>query len=298
MPGFLYFIPTQAKTLGPRAIADAGLGYAIDRKMIQPVTVGPGGEPGILVADEAAMDRSALKYRPTEQSWRTFARDNGQSISVGWYTDEPPTPQDLVRRQPLPGASVTLPDGHVYQVPIARRFAEFEGRLVGLCALPQALARDGSGVWVPSAPIARYARLWDMLQGYLAAREEASTQTAEGEVIFFRYEPINDLAIGILGINYRLGADELEALGLWTQDVRTQVLRIALDEETREAWIKKKAAAFRLLSGDSSAGPDASTPAAPAITPPPSASSTSGSTDCTDDTADNPGHVTFNPAQV
>jgi len=295
MPGFLYFIPTPAKMLGPRAIADAGLGYAIDRKAIQPVVTGPTGDPGILVSDESAMDRAALKYRPTEQTWRMFTRDSGQVIGVGWYTDEPPTPQDLIRRQPLPGSPVTLPDGHGYQIPVARRFAEFEGRLLSCCGLPQSLARDGSGVWVPSAPIARYARLWDMLQGYLAAREEAMSQQTTDDVIYFTFPPINELAIGILGINYRIGADELEALGLWTQEARSQILRVALDEQTREDWIKKKAAAFILGTGDSSNGPEPSTPADAATTPPQSPSSTSGSAASTDDLADEPGHVTFTP---
>jgi len=297
MPGFLYFIPTPAKMLDWRAIADAGLGYAIDRKAIQPVVTGPSGDPGVLVCDESAMDRAALKYRPAEQTWRMFTRDSGQVVGVGWYTDEPPTPDDLIRRQPLPGSLVTFADGHGYQIPVALRFAEFQGRLMSCCSLPQSLARDGSGVWVPSTPIARYARLWDMLQGYLAAREEALSQQTTDDVIYFTYAPINELAIGILGINYRIGPDELEALGLWTQETRSQILRVALDEQTREDWIKKKAADFVLATGGFSSGLEPSTPANPATTPQPLPNSTSGSAASTDhDLADEPGHVAFTPS--
>lgn len=290
MPGFLYFIPSDAKTLSPAEIHRAGLGYAIDRKAFQHVITGPHGEPGFIVADESSVDRSAIKYRPTEQTWRAVTRPEGLDVCLGWYHDEPPTPTDMVRRQPLPGVSVLLADGHAYQVPIARRFAEFEGRLLGVCGLPQSLARDSAGVWVPSGPIARYARLWDLLQGYLAAREEALAKADADGVIYFDFPPINELAIGILGINYRIGPDELEALGLWTQEARTQILRIALDEQTREDWIKKKAADLIRETGDSSAGPDPSTPGTPATTPRPSASFTPGSTGFIGDDAPSPSY--------
>lgn len=269
MPGFLYFIETDAKSLSPDLIHSAGLGYAIDSRVIQPVVAGPTGKPGFIVADAAAADRPAVRYRPTEQTW---VRHNDADAHLGYYTDAPPTPSDLQRARMLPGRGVMLADDSHYQVPIVRRFAEFEDRLLWDCALPQSLSRNDQGAWVPRGPIARYARLWDMVQGYLAARETALSEAAAGETVFFQYEPINELAIGILGINYRVGPTELETLGLYTQEARAEILRIACDDDTRETWLKKKAGDLIRDIGDSSVGPAASTPADPTDTPPRSAS--------------------------
>jgi hypothetical protein len=268
MAGFLYFLP-DVRTVKPSDITAHRLDYAIESKQIQPITLGPGDRPGVIVADASSMDRAAVRYRPTTQSWHRCTRTDGPTPWVGWYTDEPPSAADLVRPSTLPGLDVTLPDGDRYQVPIARRFTEFEGRLLWSCALPQSLARDMTGVWVPRGPIARYARLWDLLQGFLIAREAAVAEATDGGTVYFDYPPINDLAIAILGINYRVGDDELEHRGLWTQDVRDAILRVACDDATREAWVKKKMLETVHAGGLSLPGPDPSTPADRTNTPPP-----------------------------
>jgi hypothetical protein len=270
MAGFLYFLPGH-KTAKPADITAARLDYAIERKAIQPVVAGPWDGPGVIVADERSVERHALRYRPAVQTWHPCRRAEGEPmVWVGWYTDEPPTAAELVRDPMLPGVDVTLPDGDRYHVPTARRWDEFEGRLLWSCALPQSLARDATGVWVPRGPVAKYARLWDLLAGFVTARELAIAQATDGGTVLFDYPPINDLAIAVLGINYRIGADELEARGLWTQEIRDAVIRAALDDATREAWVKKKMVATVHAGGIFSPGPDRSMPAGQTVTAPPS----------------------------
>lgn len=270
MAGFLYFLP-DLKTVKPSDIGAHRLGYAIEQKAIQPVVMGPGDRPGVIVIDERSMDRAAAKYRPTLQTWHPCRRADGEPVPwVGWYTDEPPTASELVRDPMLPGADVVMPDGDRFHAPTARRWDEFDGRLLWSCSLPQSLARDATGVWVPRGPVAKYARLWDLLTGFVTARELAIAQASDSGVVMFDFPAVNDLAIAVLGINYRIGADELEARGLWTQDVRDAVIRVALDDATREAWVKKKMVETVHAGGLSWPGPGPSMPVGQTHTTPPS----------------------------
>lgn len=280
MPGFLYYLPGERPPITPELVDKARLGYAFERRQLQPVHTGPDGGPGVILSDASSCDITASRYVASQQTWTE--RHGGDGVQIGYYTDHPPTPSELARQNQLPGQVVEFADGHSYQIPVARKWLEFDGRQVWDCALPRALRRNDAGQWVPGTVVGKYARLWDMVGGYLEAKETALREAAadEGQV-YFSYEAINDLAIGALLINYRLGPDELEIMGLYTDDVRSRIARVLTDEETRERWIKKKLEALIASGGSSADGPPPSTPAANITTAPPAPNSTPGPQDST-----------------
>ncbi|TWU66448.1 hypothetical protein [Crateriforma conspicua] len=270
---FLYFVPTTGARVDRTMLCRWGLDRLIDRPMVGRVAdgKGPGGQGGIVVADEDA--EVECKYIPDRQTWvrrKAVGDQEDQGVWIGYAGDRPPHPLQLARPRPLPGREVQLSDGSRILIPHARRWVEHEERLLWAVALPQSLSRDESGQWVPGDVVREYRRLWDMVGGYLDAREEAirRADVAEGESVYFQYPRIDEMAIAAVSANYRVGPDEMEICGLYDQPTRSAIVDVLLDEATREAWVKKKLRGLIAAGGNSSAGAERSTVASTTDTPP------------------------------
>lgn len=279
---FLYFVELDGNKFGDADLDRFKLRYAIESKVrLQLVRSGPNGKRGFIVADSAAV--ASCKYLPESQTW--VQRFDDPQVWIGYNGTEPPHPLQLARRKQLAGRPVRLPDGKEMLIPIARRFVEHNQRLLWSIALPQALKRDESGKWVPSDVVGQYRRIWDLLMQYCDAAEQAirTADVADGESVYFQFEAIDELAIGAITANYRMGPDEVEICGQYDQRVRGEIIAVLRDEATREAWIKKKLATLIGSGGTSSDGPELSITESTPDTAPVSPSSLAGDQESIDD---------------
>lgn len=228
MPGFKYFLPhATAAQIAPgdrldefvlpdilsRPLADlerSGRDFAlstVDRG-------GPGGHPGLVLTVRTVRgddDNVSQQYRPLQQSWLEAADG---SCFIGWEKDAPPQPEDLARRRQVPGYQIADEAGGQWQVPIARA----PDRPYG--ALPQSYTFNGQG---PVGHLKReFRELWTLagdLWRYYAwhfGREaiESGEAISPGELPPQWLQPawLLEKAVWILGVNYRVGALEINAL--------------------------------------------------------------------------------------
>lgn len=265
MAGLLYYLPTEKAALTPEQIEDAGLGYALPRKCPQPmrsVQGGPDQQQGVIIAVEGSISGGLIGYYPDRQTWRRLPSG---AAWVGYYTDQPPTPAELVRDKQLPGHLVTLGDDQDYEIPVARGFSDDEENVGGYQALPSISTLDDEGNWTPGGVVAKHAELWEVAQRWwdsfvgAAAEDQQPTETG-GLRVEFDFAGLNDAALTALATNYRLGKAEVALLGLFDQEIVREILLAVIDWPTIENWLKKKEANSRTAAGSATdAGPPADT---------------------------------------
>lgn len=221
---FLYFIPNGG-TLDQKLLDGCGLGYLSAGKMVSRglMANGPEGTGGVLIADNR-LDSKGLYYRPAQQKWEKSL--NGKFF-VGYWLNQVPNERSLRREKQIDGHKVQLADGAEYLVPVARCFD-------GSTKLPTSIFMDAKGVWVgPVLPhYADFSRkaqsLWQYfakMRGYLSNVETDLSTTDQFT-----------LAAEALGFNYWIGADEINLLGLFTQDNFQLVTLAIIDGPTLLQW--------------------------------------------------------------
>ena len=248
MSEFYYWL-SEARSAPLDALRSAGLGYAVEQqRTARSCDSGPDGKPGIVVC-HGGNQNGRLGYYPERQQWR---RVPGRELWCGYYTESRPTPETLARKSQITGEWLTLDDGHQWLIPKARRWVELDEELLWDYNLPRRMSLTDDGQWTPGDVKPQYERLWTMAQAYEQAVQDAfaaaSDDTAE---VRFVFQEINELAVGALQVNYRVSAVELDLLGIYDNEVRDAIIRVLLDTDTRDAWIKKKLAAMA-PSGESS----------------------------------------------
>lgn len=227
----LYFLPGW--TMGERdfAVGRAGLGYAFDGR-VDAVAIedGPDGTGGILAG--GARCRCELMFIAEMQTWRRLA---GHRAWIGIWTEDPPTPADLARREMVAGHKVTLTGGGLWQVPAAWKFVEQDQRM--RIALPTV----GEYGVEP-----RYSELWDIACRYESVVCRGIEQARLGGVFTskdllesgFDWDGLCEAVVKVLAINYRIGQVECDVLGLLTGDGIRSVLNALVDLPSRLAWVK------------------------------------------------------------
>lgn len=160
-------------------------------------------------------------YYPEEQTWQKVVVE-GPQYWVGYWTADPPQPQELMREDAVDGHRVTLGDGNEWLIPAARSFS------VGTM-LPQNLIL-GPGGKVIGTVGETYRSLFDRA-GALAA--QMYRVPAEGEEFTgnFEMEPeeLFRLAADALAVNYKVGVAEVNALHLFNTAVMTQIMGALVD---------------------------------------------------------------------
>ena len=276
MRSFFYFVPNK-QTLTREDAAALGLAYAFDGGIdCTQVQNGPGGQNGVICAQQDRYDLGKNGYHEKRQVWRRVPHRGDEScgaqapgIWVGHYKDELPRPEDLARGKQLTGWSIELGDGQRWNLPLARAYSETgggeEAELRWTVKLPQKLDLAADGRWIRDGISPRYAALWELAEAWL--RLSTNTATPEDQARFDE-QGETDGAVCCLQANYRLGRVEAALLGLFQEDeLVVEILDRLIDRPTVEAFTKKKLAALaaRLNStppagSSSSAGPADATP--------------------------------------
>lgn len=267
---FLYFIPqtTVTDTLGKSSLVECtaadlrrlDLEY-LDRVEARQVLSGPNGEPGWLVYRPT---KQLPGYHAEQQVWRR--RTGPAGLWIGLDRRNNPGPDDLARREILPGIPTTLGDDRQWTIAPAR---DYDDNALPFCALPMSiglqLSDDAIGDnWTLSNVLPKYRRLWETVCQYVDANNAAVAAARDGQSVRFAFPLLNQMCVDALAVNYCVGAIEISWLGLLTTQTRTRIVESLLDYPTLRLILEKKSLA--LDTGSTSAGPAASNMASPANT--------------------------------
>jgi len=242
----VYYIPKLGRDYKAKDVVSAGLEHILGRPLVpRPAHKGPDGGSGVILGASEHVPANLLGYYPDKQTWHQVPRSEAW---MGYLTDDPPTPVDLVRSEGLNGHVVTLGDGNEYLVPVARALVEEDGELRHKVCVPRRTGVDKNGDWTVGEVIDRYAELWAIAEQWWDARIAATyDETKSFAVLDFAGE--NDAALTALATNYHVGKVEVAHLGLFHGQAVVDILDALIDGPTYLDWIKKK-----LEAGDPSGG--------------------------------------------
>jgi hypothetical protein len=202
---FLYFVPVSPVNLSE--LTKRALGYVFDGPAMSHVTVnqGPGGQRGEVVVQGSPALPPA--YLPDQQDWIEAGHDG---VWIGWYRDQPPTPDELIRPDAFGKWICRLGDGNIWTIPTAVRED-------GTTMLPEAFDLDASGEVIRRVQ----KRYQPLLLAGLSARD-AFTKSLPMSVRF-------TIAASALATNYRISPREIAALELFTDMATIGILSALID---------------------------------------------------------------------
>jgi len=205
----IYYIPAAATQgaalaalkgapIGLSAATAQALGFALETHY-RGVTRGPDGLAGFC-ATHRRPDDPDYPYQIDcadfgAETWTQFAH-RGSPLWVGWRSDSPPRPAELLRHGILEGYDVLLADGNRWHVPCARKFPR-----------TLSLDRDGNVIYQPMPRFRAFSEKVFAI-GEIVFGTRATDAPIPTDRDWF------DLAAQALGWNYRLGAFDCSALGL------------------------------------------------------------------------------------
>lgn len=228
---FLYYVPgaSEATVKESPAFSEGGL-QIVFRDCLEALAFapskGPDGEPGLLLyAIPTSREKPfGLRYRPSDQTWI----DCGTHW-IGIQNDSPPQPEGLRRKKVLDSYSYAMADGREWLCPKIRR---------------------GGMPLVPA--------YWKINQGNfrLEVKEEFADiweQSADwaGTVRAISYMEAFQICALCLGLNYRLGVNEISALNMLDMATSRDVILAALDEQFFLDMVNQKKTLDSDTSGDS-----------------------------------------------
>jgi len=222
MTQFLYYVPEL--TARPTGETLSGLDlvarFPDGNTIFAPVTGGPDGKHGAIVAADAV----GAVYVPDRQTWQRC-----HHWWLGWNKATPPGPADLVRRDTLPGLPFRLADGHEWVVPVAELRPKIEVFRDGAWRLEADPRHDALWAFAEKVreetwePINEAVVSWMIALGAIQSAEDpdlaldvATKAHADFQSSMAALNP--SVAVEILGHNYRMGNEEVSALGLLSQD--------------------------------------------------------------------------------
>ena len=254
MAGLLYFLNGDMTRPQPEQLEALGLKFDHPPAPCECIGRGPGGKPGLTLADPHRVNGRIGVYL-AEQEWHAVEPLTGDPrLYIGWYKDQKPGPADLVRANALDGPKMTLGDGNEWTIPLIQEWNDS-----ARCKLPAAMRRV-AGQWVLGDVQDEYRAIWTKAKAFWETMLDAAQQASD-KGFSYEFPGIIDFAAELLAINYVVSPDDIAALGLFTNDgLVPRLCEAAIDWPTFEEWAQKKSE--ELGSGDSSPGPEAS----PAIT--------------------------------
>ena len=224
----LYFHETSSHIITYKKAVELGLGYAFETPSIGSVQVdgGPGNKAGVIFS--ASSESKLIRYKPDLQVWEPYPGKDG--LWFGYWKDNRPAPDDLLRRKPKDGHLVELCDGREWLIPVARA-------VDGTSPLPRALKNDGTNWLVGDVKeafkdyFARACQLWDVMfpdEGEVSGEDRIITIAGAA-----------DLCVIALSINYRVSVAEVSLLELLDTETYTAVCKAVVDYPALEAMVKK-----------------------------------------------------------
>lgn len=220
MNAILYFIKGLSSP-EKGALAEAGLSAVLGKGFTS-----AGGtfrdESGLVVGHTTG----ALVIDEAVQDWRY----RGNGVWMGWAKGVTPGPADLARKTLIDGHLVTLGDGRGWLIPCARVFP------VGT-RLPQTLVMEKGVLQGKSVKeFAEFSKMGGELWDGLFMPSEEDPEQAKGIPFSRAWE----IAAAALGVNYRVGHEEINDLELIRTDNIREILGAIIDEPAMVALAKKK----------------------------------------------------------
>ena len=209
MAGLLYFFPGHSGMIRTAKDFPKPLPYLAGVSLECGVPAGgPGDLTGAMVATIPLVgDQPVCRYAPKGdgfvpggQHW--YAADG---YWIGWEKERPPSPQELARTKTLAGDEVTLTDGQQWTIPVLHG---------AFLTLPTRWRRSGAEVTEEVDP--QYAELCAKAVEWMDYCKAMDKPDSEAETSAARWGIVEcfDYCAAVLGVNYRLGVDEVSALGL------------------------------------------------------------------------------------
>ena len=226
----LYFVP-GAKALSPPLIAAHGLSHLSSSVGNVETFRGPRGA-GLLISDNRT-PAELLRYDPELQDW---SERFGLDSLVGTWRDHKVTPDYLQRETVIQGPSIELLDGHKWTVPILRQWRDGDEGLVVKCLLPSVMQQSASnGRFVLGSVIPKYRELWE---SSLVIAQMILTQLSTAAPVELEDGAINQFAIDLLAVNYRVDASVVSHLQLLTLEHCSEIVCASLDLATLRHSLK------------------------------------------------------------
>lgn len=230
---FIYFLPawekenvTRQKLLGsPVALAFSDAlrnerNYS-EFVSVSNVAVGPTGTSGVCLACVPPNwpNPHRIGYHPDEQEWV-----NCGVFWLGTVKHCRPTPSSLQREKLVSGYEVELGDGNVWFAPTIRQWDADDQTITANLPMNIGIQPDGKF----AASICRdVAWAWDL----------ACSMLDKSSTIVDRLQA----ATKFIGLNYRIGDHEANALGLFDTANVVTVIEAALDGPAVERWVNLEA---------------------------------------------------------
>jgi hypothetical protein len=249
---FLYFVEGGSPQMSMEKVAEFGLSYAFDSKpQAFTVPTTPTNSGGCFCYDRKRFGKRSPAYKPDLQKWR---RVPGKPVWVGYYTDAPPTAEELKRASTLPGIMLQLGDApQEWLIPIVQIFKEDSAEPISV--LPKRIDLDDSGEWINGDVEAKYKHLEQVAAGFFDPwyrQFKASYQLwmdnklkdSEGkESTNFDVEFDDPLgrAVEILKANYAIDRVEAVELGLLNNHGCAVILQVACSCGMIADYLKKTA---------------------------------------------------------
>lgn len=237
MSGFYYFLPqltqrelVETNRFRHEILAARGLGDVLRDVKLWPkhCTIsegkGPDGLSGLLLYAVPArgLDDVPVQYDP-RQTWQPV--DDGADRWIGWLTAAPPCPDDLLRNSDaVDGLRIDDAHGRAWSIPVARAPSRPYGRL----PLDLRFERDGSSM---GAVKPQHQWLWDVAgdvwdcfnyRRWKRAKEAGERPSSDRPLDLPDIDPppgdthdeawLRKQALALLGVNYRVGYAEANAL--------------------------------------------------------------------------------------
>ena len=232
---FIYFLPGLTRdTATLEAVRKTLLAGPLEDRLRNPkafgalsitnVVNGPEGQAGVAVAATPTTCEPfhPTNYQPQRQTWR-----NVGTHWIGWDNESPPTPEGLARDRITPGYEVVLADERAWVAPVIRPYLSDQKTFD--CTLSMVWGMDDKGQTALRIA-SRHRRLWDATQqliGYYLSQQSLTKLD------------LFTLAADCLGMNYRVGRTELEALELCEDQHIEAVWRAAIDADLVEEAIAR-----------------------------------------------------------
>ncbi len=217
MASFLYYVPSLTKKV-IKSLDDLGdkrdslakvLGDAVSFPCV-PVSGGPDKLNGLMfsVMPEPGGTEPQCGYYPDQQTWNEVQNEQGETLYwLGMETDNPPKPEDVIRKKTIGGHPVELEDGNIWSIPaVHARMTTIPNRFV--------VGPKGD---VSLVSIGGYDELMADAEGWFDV-------VKEGKEYFV--EDLFEYATKLLNVNYRMGMHEVSMARLLTDRKDVNELKI------------------------------------------------------------------------
>lgn len=215
MSGFVYFVEEVRPSIDLERVRELNLGHAFEGSIecSEGLSSGPCElGRGLFFSASKRLGKHRTGFFPDVQTWRRLPEIEGEpQTALGFWTDDPPTPETLARSRQLRGLLVTLNKGAKWQIPSVR--ALDPSSQLWSCELPRHFDFDATGKLTPGRPQDDYAYLWDLTAPLALALFETEETTDEATDAM-----VANVAVELLKANYLVDVPELVQVEAFLDD--------------------------------------------------------------------------------